>query len=148
MPLNKETKPNQLKITIKAIFLFSKQNLSILKMLLYNGCKFLFCFQTLSTPKMFSIMVINVCAAINLLVLLKCQIKVVNFATLRCVCWYTFDIELMTMATKSPWSNGICKWLNALICGIVNKILASTSCCIFLVNIWFALTNLSETSPI
>ena len=39
-----------------------------------------------------------------------------------------FDIKVMTTAAKSPWSNGVCERLNAVIGSMVSKITADIKC--------------------
>ena len=38
------------------------------------------------------------------------------------------NIEIMTMAAESPWSNGVCGYHNAVIGDMVTKIVAETKC--------------------
>ena len=40
-----------------------------------------------------------------------------------------FNIKMMTTAAESPWSNGVCERLNAVLGGMVQKILADYPSC-------------------
>ena len=64
----------------------------------------------------------------------------------------SFNIKIMTTAAESPWSNGVCERLNAVIGDIVRKIIADTKCELEVALSWAvsarnALANFSGFSP-
>lgn len=63
-----------------------------------------------------------------------------------------FNIKIMTTSAESPWSNGVCERLNAVIGNIVRKILADSKCDLEVALAWAvsarnALTNYTGFSP-
>lgn len=63
-----------------------------------------------------------------------------------------FNIKIMATAAESPWSNGVCERLNAVIGNIVRKITAGNACELEIALAWAvsarnALTNFSGFSP-
>ena len=64
----------------------------------------------------------------------------------------TFNVKIMTTAAESPWSNGVCERLNAVLGGMVTKIVNDTSCDVSIGLAWAvsarnALNNFSGFSP-
>ena len=64
----------------------------------------------------------------------------------------TFNIRVLTTAAESPWSNGICERLNAVLSRSVEKIVADTQCDIDVALAWAvaarnALTNFTGYAP-
>ena len=47
-----------------------------------------------------------------------------------------FGIKIMTTSAESPWSNGICERLNAVIGSSVEKIMHESSCSISVALSW------------
>lgn len=63
-----------------------------------------------------------------------------------------FNIKIMTTAAESPWSNGVCERLNAVIGDIVRKIMADSKCELEVALAWAVsarnvLTNFTGFSP-
>ena len=63
-----------------------------------------------------------------------------------------FNVKIMATAAESPWSNGVCERLNAVVGNMVRKILADTKCGLEVALAWAvsarnALTNFSGFSP-
>lgn len=64
----------------------------------------------------------------------------------------TFNIKIMTTAAESPWSNGVCEQLNAVIGDMVRKIMADSKCDLEVALAWAvsarnALTNVYGFFP-
>ena len=63
-----------------------------------------------------------------------------------------FNLKIMTTAAESPWSNGVCERLNAVLGNSVHKIQEDTGCCTEVALAWAvssrnALSNFSGYSP-
>ena len=64
----------------------------------------------------------------------------------------TFNVKIMTTAAESPWSNGTCERLNAIIGDMVSKLVKDTTCDVSMALAWAvsarnALSNFSGFSP-